>query len=242
MEGFVDFDPQKDIPSLIGKVIFITGGQSVCRFLFLSLSPSLWQRAACSVSTCNPNPMTYEDHPIISNPSFLSLNAGTAGLGRATIEELARHDPTHIYFTGRSKTAAESLMADVKKVVPSATTSLTFIEMDFADLSSVKRGCSQFKHDRLDLLMCNAGVMAIPPVLSKDGFEIQFAINHLGNAMVTHQLLPVLLRTADLPGADVRIVNMTSDGWKLHPKGGIIFSTLRTKQESWLLGNWTRYG
>lgn len=83
--------------------------------------------------------------------------------------------------------------------------------------------------------------MAHPPGLSKDGYEIQFATNHLGHAMLIKELLPTLLKTAKQPESDVRIVLITSTGWRGHPKGGVQFSTLNTTQDFPLLGKWVRY-
>lgn len=99
-----------------------------------------------------------------------------------------------------------------------------------------------FIHDRLDLLICNAGIMALPPQTSTDGYEIQFATNHLAHALLIRLLLPTMLRTADLPGADVRIITVTSVGWRLYPKGGIVFKTLNSKQDFGVMGPWRRYG
>jgi NAD(P)-dependent dehydrogenase (short-subunit alcohol dehydrogenase family) len=189
MSGFVDFNPDKDIGLLTGKVIFITGG--------------------------------------------------TAGLGRASVLALARHGPAHIYFSGRRAEAAESLMAEVKDIDPAV--GATFLMMNMLSLTSVKAACQRFTHDRLDLLMCNAGIMAVPPALSEDGFEIQFATNHLAHSMVVHQLLPVLLRTAERPGADVRVITLTSLGYQLHPKAGVLYDKLRTPIDG-LFGSWVRYG
>ncbi|KAI2632159.1 oxidoreductase [Hypoxylon sp. NC1633] len=192
MSGFVNFDPEKDIPSLRGRVIFITGG--------------------------------------------------TGGLGRSSVEALAKHEPAHIYFTGRNAQAGESLIAENQKTNPSV--GMTFVKMDMTSLSSVKRACAQFSHERLDLLMCNAGIMDKPPALSEDGFEVHFAVNHLAHAMLIQQLLPIMLRTAELPQSDVRLVLLTSVGWRFHPKKGIAFSTLRTTQEdqNLFLGLNSRYG
>lgn len=145
---------------------------------------------------------------------------------------------------------------------------MSFLKMDMTSLSSVKKACAQFTHDRLDILMlatfsvsspnvvhqreinfklminrCNAGIMDKPPALSEDGFEIHFAVNHLAHGMIIQQVLPVLQRTADLPGSDVRVVVLTSSGWRAHPKNGIDFATIRTKQEDLtLLGFNLRYG
>jgi len=82
--------------------------------------------------------------------------------------------------------------------------------------------------------------MYIPPGLSKDGYELHFAINHLAHAMVIQQLLPVLEKTAKVPDSDVRVVSLTSIAWQA-ARNGITFSTLRTSQEGFM-GASTRYG
>jgi NAD(P)-dependent dehydrogenase (short-subunit alcohol dehydrogenase family) len=76
--------------------------------------------------------------------------------------------------------------------------------------------------------------MFIPPGLSSDGFELHFAINHLGHAMIINELLPVLEKTAKIPNSDVRVVSLTSTAWKSHSKDGVTFSTLRTPQKQFM--------
>lgn len=171
----------------------------------------------------------------------IDASPGTAGLGAESVKALAKHSPEHIYFTGRNTSAGNALISDVKATNSSVT--LTFIEMDMSSLDSVKKAVEKgFTHDRLDLLMCNAGIMATPPSLSKDGFESQFAVNHLAHAMILHVLTPVLVKTSEQPLSDVRVVTLTSLGWKAHPKEGIAFDQLRTTQESAIGGSWIRYG
>ena len=113
--------------------------------------------------------------------------------------------------------------------------------MDMESLLSVKDGCKQFTHDRLDILVCNAGVMFIPPGVSQDGYEKHFAINHLAHAMIIQQLLPTMEKTATKPDSDVRLISLTSTAWMSHPSQGITFSTLRTAQKSFM-GASFRYG
>jgi NAD(P)-dependent dehydrogenase (short-subunit alcohol dehydrogenase family) len=86
--------------------------------------------------------------------------------------------------------------------------------------------------------MCNAGIMAVPPGQTTDGYEIQFGTNHLGHALLIKKLLPLLQATSD----DPRIVILTSEGWFFHPRGGIVFETLDTDQNKCFLGPWHRYG
>ncbi|KAF2636310.1 NAD(P)-binding protein [Massarina eburnea CBS 473.64] len=193
MEGHTDFNPDKDIPPLEGKVIFITGG--------------------------------------------------TAGIGAEAAKAFAAHDPLHIYISGRNRKAGEAVISDIKSKHSSA--SMTFVEMDLSSMASVKAAVSKtFKHNRLDILLNNAGIMAQPASLSTDGYEIQFATNHLGHAMLTHVLLPVLLSTAVLPASDVRVVNTTSLGYAFHPGPGISFAELDagSDMQRTLMGGWVRYG
>jgi NAD(P)-dependent dehydrogenase (short-subunit alcohol dehydrogenase family) len=78
--------------------------------------------------------------------------------------------------------------------------------------------------------MCNAGVMALPASTSADGYEIQFATNHLGHALLIKLLLPTLIATAE-QGADVRIINLTSTAHgSAHGAKGIEFATLKSAQ------------
>lgn len=86
--------------------------------------------------------------------------------------------------------------------------------------------------------------MATAPSLSADGYESQFATNHMGHALLIDSLLPLLRDTARRHG-DARIINMSSVAHNLHPKNGIHFDTLKTTQED--LGttagaSWARYG
>jgi NAD(P)-dependent dehydrogenase (short-subunit alcohol dehydrogenase family) len=161
------------------------------------------------------------------------------------VREFAAHNPLHIYFTGRNVAAANKIISDIKTKQPRA--SLSFIKMDLSSLRAVKDAIAEeFKHDRLDILMNNAGIIAKPAVLSVDGYEIQFATNHLGHAMLTKQLMPVLLKTAKEPNSDVRIISNTSAGYEFHRaiKGGISFAELDagSAMSRTVLGPWIRYG
>lgn len=149
----------------------------------------------------------------------------------------AKHSPAHIYFTGRDAKAADSL---AEALAPTGVP-LTFLKLDMTSLATVKAAVARFAHDRLDILMCNAGIMAKPPSLTKDGYELQFGVNHMAHGAVIQGLLPVLEKTAAEPGSDVRVVCLTSTGWKGHPKQGVAFDQVRMPMNS-LGGSWIRYG
>jgi retinol dehydrogenase-12 len=96
------------------------------------------------------------------------------------------------------------------------------------------------REKRLDVLILNAGIMASPPGTTEQGYEIQFGTNHIGHALLTKLLLPTLLETAKAPGADVRVVSLSSAGHALAPGKGILFDQLKTDMAStWTM---TRYG
>jgi NAD(P)-dependent dehydrogenase (short-subunit alcohol dehydrogenase family) len=127
---------------------------------------------------------------------------------------------------------------------------VTFIRCDISSLASVQECAREITSttDRLDILMLNAGIMATAPSTSVDGYEIQFATNQMGHALLVKLLLPLLQSTAKLPDADVRVINMTSIAYKQAPSQGIAFETLKTSQPSLgmmplgVMAKWGRYG
>ncbi|PSK34045.1 hypothetical protein B9Z65_8371 [Elsinoe australis] len=151
------------------------------------------------------------------------VTGGNAGLGKECVLRLAKHNPKEIFITSRSTSKAQSAIEGIKTTVPNANISI--IELDLTDFASIEKAVKDFqsKSDRLDLLLNNAGVMAMPYSQTKQGYEIQFGTNHMGHALFTKHLIPTLLKTAEQPGSDVRIVNLSSYGHNLAPAGGIIF-------------------
>jgi retinol dehydrogenase-12 len=83
------------------------------------------------------------------------------------------------------------------------------------------------KEQRLDILILNAGVMGLPAGTTSNGYEIQFGTNHIGHALLTKLLLPTLLKTAAEPGADVRVVCLSSLGHISASWNGIEFGELK---------------
>lgn len=95
------------------------------------------------------------------------------------------------------------------------------------------------KESRLDILMLNAGIMAVPEAVTEEGYEVQFGTNHVGHALLTKLLLPTLLKTAALPQSDVRVISLSSIGHTA--ASGIAFSGLKIPSGG-LATNLTRYG
>lgn len=168
----------------------------------------------------------------------LTTEIGNTGLGKETIDQLAKYDPSHIYLAARTPSKGQAAVADVKKATPTAN--ITFLPLDLASFDSISSAAKEFttKSDRLDVLLNNAGVMALPPGTTKEGYEVQFGTNHVGHALFTKLLLPTMLSTAKQPGSDVRIVNLTSEGHRLAPAGGLKLDKADLDKE----GTWARYG
>jgi len=200
------------------------------------------------------NPTTTTIPPLTNKVVFIT--GGTAGLGRETILSLATHSnnnsPAHIYFSGRSQGSANKLIAEVREAQGNKSQmALTFIRIDLASMASIKAGAADFlaRDTRLDVFFANAGVMALPPGLTEDGYEVQFGTNHLGHAALVKLLLPAMEATAaagssSSGGQDVRIVWNTSQGYKF--ASGIDFDGLKTTQDClsrvYVLSDWFRYG
>ncbi|KAJ5815627.1 hypothetical protein N7474_007404 [Penicillium riverlandense] len=156
------------------------------------------------------------------------VTGGNNGLGKETIKQFAKHNPAKIYMGARNKGKAHAAIAEIKEQVPSAN--IIYLEIDLASFSSIKKAAASFlaENDYLHILVNNAGIFAASPGLTEDGYEIQFGTNHMGPALLTKLLLPVLEKTASVAGSDVRIVNVSSEIYTMAPKGGLLLSRDKT--------------
>ncbi|KAE8347865.1 hypothetical protein BDV24DRAFT_2284 [Aspergillus arachidicola] len=157
------------------------------------------------------------------------VTGGNNGLGKETIKQLAKHNPTKIYMGARSKAKASAAIAELKQQVPSAN--IIYLEIDLASFSSIKRAAAAFlaENNRLHILVNNAGVFATPPGLTEDGYEVQFGTNYMGPALFTRLLLPILEKTTTMSDDhDVRIINISSEIYTLAPKGGLLLAQDKT--------------
>lgn len=109
----------------------------------------------------------------------------------------------------------------------SAGADLKVLELDLANLESVKNFAEKFNEEfsKLDLLINNAGVMIPPYTKTADGFELQFGTNHLGHFALTARLLEVLEKTPD-----ARVVNVAS---LAHTRGELDFGDLNWEKRKY---------
>jgi NAD(P)-dependent dehydrogenase (short-subunit alcohol dehydrogenase family) len=132
------------------------------------------------------------------------VTGANGGLGLETTRELARKG-AHVVMAVRNLQKSEKAANDIKRSVPDA--SLELVSLDLASQASVRQAAEEIRrgHERVDLLVNNAGVMGIPEQKTVDGYEMQFGVDHLGHWTFTALLLPALLT---IPGA--RVVTVTS--------------------------------
>lgn len=139
----------------------------------------------------------------------------------------------------RSLEKGNAAIAEIKKEHPSVQIDL--LQMDLMNLASVVEAAKHFLtlETALHGLVNNAGIMATPFEMTKDGHEAQWQTNYLSHWVLTEHLLPLMQHTAKtLPAGSVRIVNLTSSGHMGAPKTGINFDDLALKDQ----GVWERYG
>ena len=138
------------------------------------------------------------------------VTGANSGLGLYTALGLARRG-AYVVMACRDAERGRAAVAWVRERHREAAVELR--SLDLADLDAVRAFAEPFRRagspDRVDLLVNNAGVMAIPRRSSPDGFELQLATNHLGHFALTGLLLPALLRGSVL-GGPPRVVTVSS--------------------------------
>ncbi|WP_406344646.1 oxidoreductase [Streptomyces sp. NBC_00648] len=147
------------------------------------------------------------------------VTGANSGIGLVTARELARKG-AHVILACRSEARGKEAEALINRQVYGAN--VQFVPLDLADLSSVRAFAETYQQSSLDLLINNAGVMALPYGRTADGFERQFGVNHLGHFALTGLLLS-RLRAA--PAA--RVVSVSSG---LHALSNIDLADLNSER------------
>jgi len=160
---------------------------------------------------------TASDIPDQTGRTFIVTGANS-GLGKATAAELSAHGATVILAcrnVAKGEEAAAQMSGDVE-----------VRSLDLADLGAVRRFADGV--DKVDVLVNNAGVMALPKRATADGFEMQFGTNHLGHFALTGLLLPKLTS---------RVVTLSSGA---HRAGKIVLDDLNWENRRY--SRWGSYG
>ncbi|MFF3371327.1 SDR family NAD(P)-dependent oxidoreductase [Streptomyces sp. NPDC002680] len=119
------------------------------------------------------------------------VTGGNAGIGYFAAEQLAATGGV-VILGSRDRAKADAAMASIRSRVPGAQ--VRHLQLDLADLSSLKTSVDRLDLDRLDAVVYNAGVALDDPPRreTKDGHELMFGTNHLGHFALTQWLAPLL--------------------------------------------------
>jgi NAD(P)-dependent dehydrogenase (short-subunit alcohol dehydrogenase family) len=132
------------------------------------------------------------------------VTGANGGLGLQTAHVLAAKG-AHVVMAVRNQTKAAEAVQQIRGEAPDA--SLELVKLDLASQASVTNAAKQILagHEVINILVNNAGLMAMPERRTEDGYEMQFGVNHLGHWTLTALLMPALLAA---PAA--RVVTVTS--------------------------------
>ncbi|MCP5099954.1 MAG: SDR family oxidoreductase [Chloroflexi bacterium] len=148
------------------------------------------------------------------------VTGANSGIGKVTAREIAKMGAT-VVMVARSAERGKQALADVKAASGSETVHLMLC--DFSSQQSIYQFADAFKadYDRLDVLVNNAGAVFTSRQETVDGYEMTFALNHMGYFLLTHLLLDLLKASAP-----ARIVNVSSAA---HQSGAVDFEDLQRK-------------
>lgn len=151
------------------------------------------------------------------------ITGANSGIGFQAALELARHG-AHVLLGARDVTKGQTAVDRIRREAPGAGVELA--ELDMASLASIRTFSEKFLSGgvALDLLINNAGVMALPTrEFTADGYERQFGTNHLGHFALTGLLMPAL-QAAEVP----RVVTVAS---LAHRNGKIEWDNLQSERK-----------
>jgi NAD(P)-dependent dehydrogenase (short-subunit alcohol dehydrogenase family) len=151
------------------------------------------------------------------------VTGGSSGIGKATVEGLARRSAT-VVIACRDIDKGQAALREI--AANSGAKDVHVMQLDLASLTSVRAFAATFmaKFTRLDVLVANAGIMTRKRQMTADGIEMDFGVNHVGHFLLTDLLLPLLKRSAP-----ARIVVVSSS---MHASGRIDFDDLAS-EKSW---------
>lgn len=159
------------------------------------------------------------------------VTGGSGGLGAETARALASKG-AQVVLTARDVPKGEAVAKEIRE--STGNPAIEVEELELGSLASIRAFAERFlaRHDALQILVNNAGVMACPFAKTSDGFEMQFGTNHLGHFLMTGLIAPALLR-----GAPARIVSVSSRGHQLSP---VVFEDIHFERRPY--EKWASYG
>lgn len=155
------------------------------------------------------------------------VTGANSGLGKETAKALAAKG-AHVIMATRS--LEKGIRARDQILLENPKASLEVKILNLGSLKSISNFSNEVssEHSRLDFLINNAGLMAMPRGKTEDGFETQFGVNHLGHWALTGKLFPLLKK-----GESSRIVTVTSSAHHLITRINFNDPHMRNKYNAW---------
>ena len=160
------------------------------------------------------------------------ITGANSGLGKESAIALAKLG-AEIVLAVRDINKGQSVKNQILNQTPSAV--IEVAELDLMDLDSVRKFAASQSTKPIDVLLNNAGIMAVPFEITKDGFESQMGTNHLGHFLLTELLLDAINK-----GTNPRIVNVSSSAHRLGKLKTGDKSEINVSKENY--SPWTVYG
>ncbi|KAL0938492.1 short-chain dehydrogenase [Colletotrichum truncatum] len=150
--------------------------------------------------------------PHITNKIILVTGVSPGSLGESFVKQVAAGKPATFILAGRNPAKFQPLIDELTANHPDIN--VKPLALDLTSFAQVRNAASSVNSwadvPRIDLLVNNAGIMAVPYKLTEDGNESQFQTNHLSHFLFTNLLMPKILASAD-----PRIINVSSGGHRL---------------------------
>lgn len=192
----------------------ITGsGDDILNLLPAALALVLGSAALGALKSAVDGPAEFSPPSGSLSGRVIVITGGSAGLGFETAVRLARAGAT-VVATARNADKARAAQEALRKATGGADVHV--LTLDLADLASIRSFVDVYRQQpygsRVDVLVNNAGVMAVPERLeTSDGFELQLGVNHLGHFALTGLLLPLLTRSSNY----ARVISVSSLAHKI---------------------------
>ncbi|KAK0615380.1 WW domain-containing oxidoreductase [Lasiodiplodia hormozganensis] len=182
-----------------------------------------------------------EDENLIGKwtDKVIFITGANQGIGLETARALHATGAT-LYLGVRTVAKGEAARSSILSTSPSRSP-INLITLSLDSLASVRAAAAAFlaQSSTLNILVNNAGIMASAHALTSNGYESQFATNHLGHFLLTSLLLPALA-AGSMPDFASRVVNLSSAGHKAHSDGQIDLSDLSWERRGY--NPWKAYG
>lgn len=149
--------------------------------------------------------------PSIKDKTILITGVSPNSLGASFAEATASAQPAQLILAGRNPSKVQQTVDAIAASHPDVP--VRTLKLDLASLPAVRESARELLSwdlPRIDVLVNNAGIMAVDYAVTADGFESQFATNHLGHFLFTNLIMEKLL-ASEAP----RVVNVSSSGHRL---------------------------